>query len=266
MEVFGMKAVVLAGGKGTRLAPYTTVIPKPMLPVCDRPILEIIINQLAYYGFHDVTLSVGYLAGIIKAYFQSNGNLPPSINLTYVSEEEPLGTAAPVSLIPELGQTFLVMNGDVLTTLNYRDLICYHEQNEAILTIATFPKQVPMNLGIVESNENQQVTNYLEKPTFTYDDSMGIYVYDQRVLDYIDPGVYLDVPTLALRLIESGEKVMAYKSNAPCYWIDMGMHGDYERAIEVFAEKKEDFLPKRQEIGIVDYRSDSEMRVEETVS
>lgn len=260
-----MKAVILAGGKGARLAPYTTIIPKPMLPVGDRPILEIIINQLAYHGLHDVTLSVGHLAGIIRAYFQANGNLPHSVDLTYVSENEPLGTAAPVSLIPDLGETFLVMNGDVLTTLNYRDLISYHQQQEAILTIATFPKEVPMNLGIVESNEGQLVTNYLEKPTFTYDDSMGIYVYDQRVLDYIDPGVYLDVPTLVLRLIENGERVMAYKSNEPCYWIDMGMHGDYERAIEVFAERKDDFLPKREDIEIMDYHSCQPIRTQETV-
>ena len=261
-----MKAVILAGGKGTRLAPYTTVIPKPMLPVGDRPILEIIITQLAYYGLCDVTLSVGYLAGIIKAYFQANGNLPHSVDLAYVSEEEPLGTAAPVSLIPDLGDTFLVMNGDVLTTLNYGELISYHKKHGAILTIATFPRKVPINLGIVESDERHVVTNYMEKPTFTYNDSMGVYVYDHRVLEYIEPGKYLDVPTLVLRLIENREKVMAFKSNNPCYWIDMGKHGDYERAIEVFAERKDEFLPKREEIGIRDFKSGASGKTREFVS
>lgn len=261
-----MKAVILAGGKGTRLAPYTTVIPKPMLPVGDRPILEIIINQLAYYGFRDVTLSVGYLAGIIKAYFQANGNLPGDVDLTYVSEDEPLGTAAPVSLIHDLGETFLVMNGDVLTTLDYGNLISFHKRMGAVLTIATFPKKVPVNLGIVESDDRQFVTNYLEKPTFTYDDSMGIYVYDRSVLDYIEPGVYLDVPTLVLRLIEKGERVLAYKSKDPCYWIDMGRHADYEKAIEVFAERKSEFLPKRVEVEIRDVGSFRRGKVEEPVS
>lgn len=247
-----MKAVILAGGKGTRLAPYTTVIPKPMLPVGDRPILEIIINQLAYYGFLDVTLSVGYLAGIIKAYFQASGNLPKSVKLSYVSEDVPLGTAAPLSLIKDLGDTFLVMNGDILTTLDYSDLITFHKQQGAALTIATFPKKVPMNLGIVEIDSDQIVSNYLEKPTFTYNESMGIYVYERSVLNYIEPGVHLDVPTLVVQLIENGERVLAYKSNNPCYWIDLGEHGDYEKAIEVFEKRRMDFLPQLDQTTILE--------------
>lgn len=245
-----MKAVILAGGKGARLAPYTTVIPKPMLPVGDQPILEIVITQLAYYGFLDITLSVGYLAGIIKAYFQVNGSLPQSVSLSYVSEDVPLGTAAPLSLIKDLDDTFLVVNGDVLTTLDYSDLITFHKQRGAALTIATFPKKVPMNLGIVEVDSDHIVSNYLEKPTFTYNESMGIYVYEPSVLNYIEPGVHLDIPTLVLRLIENGERVLAYKSNNPCYWIDMGEHGDYEKAIEVFEKRRMDFLPQLKQTTV----------------
>jgi len=238
-----MKAIILAGGKGTRLAPYTTTLPKPMLPVGEKPILEIIIAQLAYHGFREITLSVGHLAGIIKAYFQANGNLPSGVTIKYVHEDSPLGTAAPVSLVPDLHTTFLVMNGDVLTTLNYGELIRFHKQNGATLTIATCPRKVPVDIGMVELDGGPRVVNYREKPTFTYNDSMGIYVYEPSVLKYIEPNVYLDVPTLVNRLIAKGERVLAYQSDGACFWIDMGKHGDYERAIEAFEARKSQFLP-----------------------
>jgi NDP-sugar pyrophosphorylase family protein len=214
-----------------------------MLPVGDMPILEIIIAQLSHYGFKEITLSVGYLAGLIRAYFQANGNLPDSVTLDYVKEDTPLGTAGPLSLIPNLDETFLVMNGDVLTTLDYSKLVAYHRKQGAALTIATYPKNVHMNFGMVEVDSSQRVTNYLEKPTFTYDDSMGIYVYEPSVLNYIESGGHLDVPALVLRLLKHGERVIACRSEDPCYWIDMGQHGDYEKAIEVFEARRDQFLP-----------------------
>ena len=127
-----MKAVILAGGKGTRLAPYTTVFPKPMLPVGDRPILDIIIKQLAFYGFKEIFLSVGYMAELIQAYYQSTNDLPAGITLSYVKETQPLGTAGALSLIPAQDEPFLLMNGDTLTTLDYRQLIEFHKLHEGL--------------------------------------------------------------------------------------------------------------------------------------
>lgn len=238
-----MKAIILAGGKGTRLAPYTTVFPKPMLPVGDRPILEIIIRQLAYYGFKEIILSVGFLAELIQAYFQNCHNLPEGTRLTYIREEKPLGTAGPIALIPELRETFLVMNGDVLTTLDYSKLLAFHKERDALLTIATHKKEVKMDLGIVEIAGDQRVTKYIEKPTYIYFDSMGIYVYEPEVIRYIEPGVYLDFPTLVLRLIENGKKVISYFHDKSHYWIDIGQHEDYQRANEDFEKEREKFLP-----------------------
>jgi len=239
-----MKAVILAGGKGTRLAPYTTVFPKPMLPVGDKPILEIIIRQLAYYSFKEIILSVGYLAEIIQAYFQNCHTLPEGISITYVKEEKPLGTAGPIALIPDLKETFLVMNGDVLTTLDYSKLISFHRRNNALLTIAISKKEVKLDLGIVEITDDQRVTKYIEKPVYAYFDSIGIYVYEPEVVRYIEPNVYLDFPTLVQRLIENGERVVGYYHDKPYYWIDIGQHGDYQKANEEFERNRKEFLPK----------------------
>jgi NDP-sugar pyrophosphorylase family protein len=238
-----MKAVVLAGGKGTRLAPYTTVFPKPMLPVGDRPVLEIIVRQLAYYGFDQIILSVGYLAELISAYFQNSHEVPAGVNLTCIREKEPLGTAGPIGLIPDLKDAFLVMNGDVLTTLDYSKLVSFHRQKRGLLTIGIHKRDIKIDLGIVEITDDNQVTGYNEKPTFGYYDSMGIYVYEPEVLKYIEPGVYLDLPTLVLRLIENGEKVYAYYHDRPHYWIDIGQPKDYQKANEDFVTKRGDFLP-----------------------
>ena len=141
-----MIAVILAGGKGTRLAPYTTVFPKPMLPVGDRPILDLIIHQLAYYGFKEIILSVGYMAELIQAYYQNKNDLPAGITLSYVKETQPLGTAGALSLIPAQDEPFLMMNGDTLTTLDYLSLLEFHKKNEGIVTIAAHKRQVNIDL------------------------------------------------------------------------------------------------------------------------
>jgi len=246
-----MKAVILAGGRGTRLVPYTTVFPKPMLPVGGRPILEIIIKQLAFYGFKTIVLSVGYLAEIIRAYFQSNSDIPKDVTIRYVREHMPLGTAAPVALIPDLDESFLVMNGDILTNLDYSKLMAFHKENGALLTIAVYSKKVKMNLGIVEFAEDGRVVGYLEKPTYTFNDSMGIYVYEPEVINYIEPNVYMDLPTLIHRLLEKGEKVLAYRSDRPYYWIDIGQREAYEEANAIYEERKDEFLPEGKTVDIL---------------
>ena len=237
-----MKAIILAGGKGTRLAPYTTILPKPLMPVDDRPILDIVIHQLVHYGIDEIILSVGYLAALLEAYYQDGSRF--GIPISYVREPEPLGTAGPVALINQqhsLDETFLMMNGDVLTDFNYRHLIDYHNEKKGILTIAMHAKQQKIDLGVIHVNDNYELTDYIEKPTLDYQVSMGIYVFDPAVLKYIQPGVRLDFNELVLSLVKKHrEPVFGY----PCtdYWLDIGRRDDYEQATEVFMQHKAKFL------------------------
>ena len=238
-----MKAVILAGGRGTRLAPYTTIFPKPLLPVGNIPILEIIIRQLVHHNFKDITLSLGYLSEMINIYLQNNHNFGNGVKLSQVKEEFPLGTAGALALIPKPKETFLVMNGDILTTLNYSKLIKFHKEKGAQLTIATSIKKIKLELGLLEVKEDFTVTDYNEKPTMEFFDSMGIYIYEPTILSYIEYGKYLDLPTLVLRLIENGERVLSYQHDEPHFWLDMGSYGDYERANKEFEKRRNEFLP-----------------------
>jgi len=235
-----MKAVILAGGKGTRLKPYTTIFPKPLVPLGNRPILDIIIKQLIYYGFHDITLTVGYLAELIQAYFSNIKNEFKEIKINYVREKKPTGTAGSIGMISGLNETFLVMNGDILTSLDYSKLISYHFEKKSILTIAMYKKKVKIDLGVIEIDQNNILTGYIEKPENIYPVSMGIYVYEPDVLKYIEPNKYLDFPTLVLRLLENGEKIVGY----PCddFWMDIGRQEDYALAQEKFEIMKDKFL------------------------
>ena len=231
-----MRAVILAGGKGRRLLPYTTVIPKPLMPVGERPILEVIIRQLKYYGFSSVTMAVGYLAELIEAYFSDGGKY--GIKIDYSREDKPLGTIGSLSLIDGLSETFLVMNGDVLTNLDYCKLVDFHEKNQAVATIATYNKKVKIDLGILEMDESFRLKEFVEKPTLNYHVSMGIYVFEPEILSFIQPNGYLDFPDLVLTLMKVGRKVIAFPFDG--YWLDIGRHEDYVRAQEEFETLKED--------------------------
>lgn len=239
-----MKAVILAGGKGARLAPYTAVFPKPLVPLGNRPILDIIIRQLLHFGFHDITLSVGYLAELLQSYIQTSMS-GANVNITYVKEEKPMGTAGSLRLIPDLDETFLVMNGDVLTSLDFSKLVEYHKRKEGDLTIAMYTKKVKIDLGVIESDENDIVTGYIEKPEKEYMVSMGVYVYEPTALEYIEPDAYFDFPDLVLRLIENNRKVVCCRSFD--YWLDIGSHEDYAKAQDEFEHMKDILLPGNEE-------------------
>ncbi len=236
-----MKAVILAGGKGSRLAPYTTVLPKPLVPVGDFPILEIIINQLIYYNFTEVTLMVGYLAELIKAYFIHRPSITNKIKINYIDEEKPTGTAGSLAYLTNMNDTFLVMNGDVLTSINYSDIIAFHKKNKNILTIAMHNKRVKIDLGVLEHNKDGVITGYSEKPQYDYKVSMGIYIYEPKVLKHIKKDQYLDFPTLAMNLVNQGERVMGYENNAK--WLDIGRLEDFHNATKEFETHKSEFLP-----------------------
>jgi NDP-sugar pyrophosphorylase family protein len=233
-----MRAVILAGGKGTRLKPYTTVFPKPLVPVDDMPIVEIVIRQLKTHGFTRVTLSVGHLAELLIAYFGDGKKL--GIPIEYSKEDQPLGTTGALALIPDLNQTFLTMNGDILTTIDFTDLIDYHRRNQAVATIAMHKRSVKIDLGVIQTNGNNEIIGYIEKPTYDYSVSMGIYIFEPHVLDYIRPGERLDLPDLIHLLLQNGEKVMGYPSD--CYWLDIGRPDDYEQAVAEFSRLRGQFL------------------------
>jgi NDP-mannose synthase len=176
----------------------------------------------------------------VKAYFDHRRTLASQLNLRFVDEEEPTGTAGSLAQVPDLTETFLVMNGDLLTNLDFHALVRFHREQQALLTIATHTRAVKIDLGVLEFDETHRITGYHEKPETSYHVSMGIYVYEPRVLEYIPRSSYLDFPDLVLRLIAQGERVCAYPSD--CLWLDIGRPDDYARAQELFAEQRKEFL------------------------
>ena len=234
------RAVILAGGKGSRLGPYTTVLPKPLLPIGDRAILDVVIHQLRDLGFDDITLAVGHLAHLVRAVMGDGSKWGVSID--YQEENEPLGTVGPLADIDRLDDSFLVMNGDVLTTLDYSDLMELHRESGNLVTIASHRRVVRTDYGVLhvngEAGRTRTVTAFEEKPEVPYFFSMGVYAMEPRALEYIEQGVNLDVPDLVLRLIDAGEQVGSYLFDG--YWLDIGRPQDYERAIAEYESLKTD--------------------------
>jgi NDP-sugar pyrophosphorylase family protein len=234
--------VVLAGGRGTRLAPYTSILPKPLMPISDRSILEIIIEQLASQQFNDITLCVGYLAHLIRSVLDNR--IGEGITLRYVHEGEALGTAGPLRLIENIDKTFVVMNGDVLTTLDYRALVRRHRQSGNALTIATSQRITAMDYGVLHLDgpslhpSVRRVTAYEEKPQIASLVSMGIYVLEPRALTYIPEGAYFDFPDLVHALLAAGEQVGSYLYDGQ--WFDIGRREDYELAVEAWTNHSSD--------------------------
>ncbi len=233
-----MKAVILAGGKGTRLAPYTKILPKPLMPIGDMPILEVILRQLKAAGICDVVLTVGHLSELLRAFFQDGSRL--GIRISYSYEEHPLGTAGPLALVDGLDETFLVCNGDVLTNLNICHLIRFHKQENALATIAVHHRQVRIDFGVIEWNQKPHIARYIEKPTIDYMVSMGIYVFEPQVLRYIPKGKYLDFPDLVRILLDAGERVVGFLFEG--YWQDLGRADDYEHATLDFEKMYSEFF------------------------
>jgi len=236
-----VKAVILAGGKGTRLAPYTYVLPKPMMPIGDKAILEVLMRQMKRAGINHVVLTVGHLAGLMQAFFQDGAQW--DLDISYSFEAKPLGTAGPLALVPNLDKAFLVTNGDVLTLLNFHDFFAFHHQQGGICTIAMYNRPVHIDLGVIEQNNGDYViTGYVEKPTLNYRVSMGIYMFEPRVLDYIPKNEYLDFPDLVKILLANGERIVGYPYSG--YWRDLGNPEDYTQACLDFEQMRSQFLPE----------------------
>lgn len=232
-------AVILAGGKGERLGPYTTVLPKPLLPIGDRSILEVVVRQLASYGFSDLTFAVGYLAHLIQAVF--NDGSDNGVSIKYHHESEPRGTAGALATIGEFDDTFLVMNGDVLTTLDYRALFDLHKASGNALTVASHRRVVKTEYGVLHTDgqderEMIKVVGYEEKPQIPYIVSIGVYVMEPHVIDYIPRDQHFDMPDVVQALLRNGEPVGTYLYDG--FWLDIGRHDDYEQAIRDFERIK----------------------------
>jgi NDP-sugar pyrophosphorylase family protein len=237
-----IRVVVLAGGKGTRLKPYTTVFPKPLMPIGEMPILEVVLRQLKSFGFEKVTLSVNHLADLIQTFFGDGSQL--GLDIGYCMEDKPLGTAGSLSLVKDLTEDFLVMNGDLLTTIDYRMLVKKHIKSSAVATIGVFPREVKIDFGVLELGDSGELVAYKEKPRFEYLVSMGVNVFNRSALEFIPHGEYLDIPTLMMNLKNAGKLVLTFRSE--CEWLDIGRADDYAQAVTEFERSRAKYLRDNQ--------------------
>jgi len=234
------QAIILAGGKGTRLRPYTTTFPKPLMPIGDLPIIEILLQQLAHAGFDRVIITTGHLAEMIRLFCGDGSRW--GLHIEYSHETEPLGTAGPIRLVADrLADNFLVMNGDLLTTMSFRRAFEAHVASGAMASVSLYRREVKVDFGVVEEESPGLLGRYIEKPTLKYDVSMGVNVLSRGVLRFMEPGQRLDMPDLMMRIKAAGERVACYREE--CFWLDIGRTEDYQIATEEFMKRRDQFLP-----------------------
>lgn len=222
------RAVIMAGGEGTRLRPFTHTIPKPLLPIGRKPVAQMIIERLVDHGFTDIIMSLGYAADLIRAYFQDGARF--GVRISYYEEASKLGTAGCLAHLPELKEgPFLVTNGDLLTDLDYRDLLERHKTAGAALTVATRTETVSLPYGVLHI-ENGRVQSVQEKPLHSYSCNAGIYALSPEAIDYVPADGASDMTDLIARLLEKGKVVQPYE--IPGYWYDLAEAGDFDRAID----------------------------------
>jgi NDP-sugar pyrophosphorylase family protein len=232
------RAIILAGGKGTRLRPYTVVLPKPLMPIGEYPILEVVIRQLIINGFDHITLAVNHQAELIKAFFGDGSKW--NIKIDYSLEEQPLGTMGPLKLIKDLPDNFLVMNGDILTDLNFSDFYDNHAINNNLFTISSFTREQKIDYGVLEIDQSNVLTGFIEKPLKSFEVSMGIYMVSSKILEYIPEKAAYGFDNLMLSILEDKKNVSVKNFNG--YWLDIGRPDDYMQAIEEFSEMKSRFI------------------------
>ncbi len=219
-----MKAVILAGGKGTRLYPYTTILPKPLLPVWEKPILEHIIYYLKKNGINDIFISIGHLGQLIQNFFQDGSKW--GVNISYSMEDAPLGTIAPLRLIQEkLSPTFLVINGDILTDLPVSEMKSFHQKNGYIVTVATTNRTIPVDFGVLKVNE-QRITGFQEKPVLHYTVSMGLYLFEKEIFQYIPEQGSFGFDHLMKECLAQDVPIGGFSYSG--LWKDLGRREDYE--------------------------------------
>ena len=228
------QAVILAGGKGTRLRPFTTTLPKPLVPVGDLPILEVVLRQLKHHGFRDIVISVGHLAELIEAYCGDGRRW--GLKIRYARESRPLSTAGALKLIRGLAPDFLTINGDLLTTLDYRALYDAHRKSGASATVAVCERRTTVDFGVVELDDKDRLAAYTEKPSYRYLVSMGVNVFGRKALEFIARDETLGIPDLIGRIRADGGTVSGFRNKAE--WLDIGRPEDYQTAQDLFSDPR----------------------------
>jgi NDP-sugar pyrophosphorylase family protein len=228
------QAIILAGGKGTRLRPFTATLPKPLVPVGDYPIIEIVLRQLRYFGFTDIIISTGHLAELIAAYCGDGRRW--GLKIRYMREDKPLGTSGGLKLIRGLQPHFMTINGDVLTTLDFGKLYNHHTRCEADVSIAVCERVSMIDFGVIQLDSKDRLQTYTEKPSHRYHVSMGVNVIDRSVLRHIRPGEALGIPDLINRLLAAGKTISGFRTTAE--WLDIGRPADYETAQDLFGDPR----------------------------
>jgi len=231
------RAVILAGGLGTRLAPYTTVFPKPLMPIGGRPVLELVLRRLRSQGIQRATLAVSHLEELIRAFFGDGSKL--GVELDYYREETPLGTVGVLSMLDDLPDPCLVMNGDILTTMDLGAMAHVHHERGAIMTVATQAREVRIDYGVLETDTEGNINGYREKPVVRYSVSAGVNLISAEARTSLVREERCDIPTLVTHLMERGARVATYASTA--YWRDIGRPEDYEAANAEFPSLMAEF-------------------------
>ena len=233
------RAIILAGGKGTRLKPYTIALPKPLVPIDELPILEIVIRQLAQQGFDHITITINHLSELIKAFFGDGSKW--NIKIDYSLEEKPLSTMGPLTLIKDLPENFLIMNGDVLTDLNFGNFLDDHSSEKNLFTISSYTRVEKSEYGVLETNTKNELINFFEKPEHQIQVSMGVYAANKKIISLIPKDTFFGFDHLMLKLIEHAKHptVKPFKG----YWMDIGRPDDYQRAFDDFERMKGKLLP-----------------------
>ena len=232
------RAVILAGGKGTRLRPYTVVLPKPLMPIGEYPILEVIVRQLVECGFEHITMAVNHQSDLIKAFFQNGEKW--GVKIDYSMENKALGTIAPLHLISDLPESFLVMNGDILTDLDYMSFFNEHLSGTSEYSISAFERKHVVDYGVLEYSKAGALNSFTEKPEISYTVSMGIYMMDKAVLNLVPKDTAFGFDQLMDIMLKKGCEVNVNVFSG--YWLDIGRPDDYMMAIDEFEEKKDLFL------------------------
>jgi len=230
-----MRAVILAGGKGTRLKPYTITLPKPLVPVGDdMPILEIIIRQLRQVGFDHITIAVNHMANLIMAFFGDGSRW--DLKIDYSVEESMLSTIGPLTLIENLPEDFVVMNGDILCDLNYADFYRYHLDRKNDVTVGVYERSSKIDFGILGYDGDHAITSFVEKPVYNFKVSMGVYCINRRVIELLPPGEPYGFDHLMLDGLRNGNRIGVLPFDG--YWLDLGRPEDFDTANENYAELK----------------------------
>ncbi len=231
--------LIQAGGKGTRLRPYTAVLPKPLMPIGDLPVIEIVLRQLAKHGARDVTVSIGHLGQLLQAVLGDGGAY--GLSIRYLTEDQPLGTIGPFRLLPRPDGPVMVMNGDLLTDLDYTAFVEHHRRSGCQLTIGSYRCSVPVSLGVLDIDEGNRITGFREKPTLHYWASMGVYILEPEVWDLVPPDRQFGFDRLMEHVLAGAIEAGVYRFDG--IWLDIGRPEDYAEAAETFERERTRLLP-----------------------